>query len=60
MLLYGDQQYHLLTSTDLLHWTDTGNVVPDSFECPDFFELPLDGRRDQVGARAGRWEVLGG
>ncbi|GAA1571484.1 MULTISPECIES: glycoside hydrolase family 32 protein [Kribbella] len=42
MLLYGDQQYHLLTSPDLLHWTRTGNVVPDSFECPDFFELPLD------------------
>ncbi|MFI5736358.1 GH32 C-terminal domain-containing protein [Kribbella sp. NPDC051587] len=39
MMLYGDQQYHLLTSTDLLHWTDTGNVVPNSFECPDFFEL---------------------
>ncbi|GAA3135877.1 sucrose-6-phosphate hydrolase SacC (GH32 family) [Kribbella aluminosa] len=43
MMLYGDQRYHLLTSTDLLRWTDTGNVVPDSFECPDFFELPLDG-----------------
>ena len=43
MMLYGDQQYHLLTSTDLLHWTDTGNVVPNSYECPDFFELPLDG-----------------
>ncbi|MDT7798728.1 MAG: fructan beta-fructosidase [Actinomycetota bacterium] len=42
MLLYGGGRYHILTSPDLLHWTDTGNPVPDSYECPDFFELPVD------------------
>ncbi|WP_394618898.1 GH32 C-terminal domain-containing protein [Lentzea sp. JNUCC 0626] len=43
MFLYGDGAYHILTSPDLLHWTRTGNTIPNSFECPDFFELPLDG-----------------
>jgi fructan beta-fructosidase len=42
MLLYGQQQYQVLVSDDLLHWTDTGNRSP-GYECPDFFELPLDG-----------------
>ncbi len=43
MVLYGDQQYHFLTSDDLLHWADTGHPIPDSFECPDLFELAVDG-----------------
>lgn len=43
MFLYGDGQYHIRTSPDLLDWTDTGHPVDDSFECPDFFELPVDG-----------------
>jgi fructan beta-fructosidase len=43
MMLYGGGTYKILTSPDLLHWTDTGNSVPDSYECPDFFQLPLDG-----------------
>ncbi|GAA0583661.1 glycoside hydrolase family 32 protein [Kribbella sandramycini] len=59
MFLYGDQQYYILTSTDLLHWTDTGNVIPNSFECPDFFELPLpDGTRKWVLVRGdGRYSI---
>ncbi len=43
MLLYGRGTYRIFTSTDLLHWADTGHAIPHSFECPDFFELPVDG-----------------
>ncbi|WP_405782905.1 hypothetical protein [Streptomyces sp. NBC_00859] len=43
MFLYGEGKYHIYTSADLLNWTDTGHPVDDSFECPDFFELPVDG-----------------
>lgn len=43
MMLYGRDQYHILTSKNLLHWKDELHPIPHSFECPDFFELPLDG-----------------
>jgi sucrose-6-phosphate hydrolase SacC (GH32 family) len=43
MMLYGEQKYHIFTSTNLLEWKDERHPVPDSFECPDFFELPVDG-----------------
>lgn len=43
MMMYGRGAYHILTSRDLLHWHDEGHPIPNSFECPDFFELPLDG-----------------
>jgi len=43
MMLYGDGQYHILTSTNLLCWKDEHHPIKDSFECPDFFELPVDG-----------------
>jgi len=43
MMLYGDGQYHILTSKNLLDWQDEHHPIHDSFECPDFFELPLDG-----------------
>lgn len=43
MMLYGDGQYHVLTSTNLLNWSDEHHPIKDSFECPDFFQLPLDG-----------------
>ncbi len=43
MLLYGDQKYHIFTSKNLLEWKDERHPIPDSFECPDFFELPMDG-----------------
>jgi len=42
MMMYGDGQYHILNSPDLLHWTDQHHPIKDSFECPDFFELPVD------------------
>ena len=43
MFLYGEGKYHILTSTDLLAWNDEKKPVPDAFECPDFFELPVEG-----------------
>ncbi len=43
MMLYGDSQYQVLTSTNLLSWKDEHHPIKDSFECPDFFELPVDG-----------------
>ena len=43
MMLYGFGEYRIFTSPNLLAWSDTGNTVPNSFECPDFFQLPLDG-----------------
>jgi sucrose-6-phosphate hydrolase SacC (GH32 family) len=42
MMLYGDSQYHIFTSTNLLSWKDEHHPIPNSFECPDFFELPVD------------------
>ncbi|MFT3684378.1 MAG: glycoside hydrolase family 32 protein [Phycisphaerales bacterium] len=43
MAMYGDGQYHVLTSPNLLEWTDQKNPLPECFECPDLFELPVDG-----------------
>ncbi len=43
MLLSGDNQYHIFTSSNLLSWTDAHHPIKDSYECPDFFELPVDG-----------------
>jgi len=55
MLLYGDGQYHILTSTNLLRWHDEQKPIPDSFECPDFFELPVDGNRNEM-----KWVLIQG
>ncbi len=43
MVLYGNGQYHILTSKNLLEWKDEHHPIPNCFECPDFFELPVDG-----------------
>ena len=43
MVLYAGSQYHILNSTNLLTWIDQKNPIPDCFECPDLFELPVDG-----------------
>ena len=46
MFLYGEQNkerlYHIFTSTNLLSWRDEKNPIRHSYECPDFFQLPLD------------------
>jgi fructan beta-fructosidase len=44
MIMYGNGQYHIFTSPNLLDWTDEHHPIPDSFECPDFFQLPVDGK----------------
>ncbi len=48
MALYLDgDRYAILNSTDLKSWTKTGDVeMPGSSECPDLFELPVDGDKD--------------
>ncbi len=55
MMMYGNNQYHILTSTNLLHWKDEQKPVRDSFECPDLFELPVDGNRSQM-----KWVLVQG
>lgn len=47
MALYLEgSRYGLFTSPDLKHWTQTSTVdLKGSSECPDFFELPLDGKK---------------
>ncbi|MEO7714764.1 MAG: glycoside hydrolase family 32 protein [Capsulimonas sp.] len=42
MMMYGDGQYHIFTSHNLLEWKDEKHPIPNSYECPDFFQLPLD------------------
>ncbi len=55
MMLYGEGQYHILNSPNLLNWTDTHHPIPSSFECPDFFELPLDSNPSQL-----KWVLIEG
>ena len=55
MLLYGDSAYHVLTSTNLLSWRDEHHPIKDSYECPDFFELPVDGDRTNM-----KWVLIQG
>ena len=55
MMLYGDSQYHILTSSNLLSWQDEHHPIKDSYECPDFFQLPVDGDRDRM-----KWVLIQG
>src|SRR5581483_911868 len=55
MMMYGESQYHILTSTNLLNWKDEHHPIKDSFECPDFFELPVDGERNHM-----KWVLIQG
>jgi len=55
MMLYGNKQYHILTSPDLLSWKDEHHPIDDSYECPDFFELPVDGDHGQM-----KWVLIQG
>ncbi len=43
MVLYGNGSYHFFTSQNLLAWQDQKYSIGDSFECPDMFQLPVDG-----------------
>lgn len=42
-IMSGGQFYYLFSSPNLLDWTDLKNPIPDCFECPDFFQLPVNG-----------------
>ena len=57
MVLYveeaGVHTIRFLTSPDLKEWTSTGKV-DGFFECPDLFELPVDGDEAH-----GKWVLLG-
>ena len=55
MMLYGNSKYHIFTSTNLLDWKDAQKPIPESFECPDFFELPVDGDRKNT-----KWVLIQG
>jgi fructan beta-fructosidase len=55
MMMYGDSQYHIFTSTNLLNWKDEQKPIPNSFECPDFFELAVDGNRRDM-----KWVLIQG
>ncbi|RYD31138.1 MAG: hypothetical protein EOP86_18545, partial [Verrucomicrobiaceae bacterium] len=43
MMMYGSGKYHILTSDNLLKWRNENSTIPDAYECPDFFELPVIG-----------------
>jgi len=47
MVLYLDgDEYAIFNSVDLTHWTQTSSLhFPNDGECPDLFELPVDGNR---------------
>jgi fructan beta-fructosidase len=55
MMMYGEGQYHILTSSNLLDWHDEHHPIPNSFECPDFFQLPLDGDKSKM-----KWVLIRG
>ena len=57
MALYLDKNdYGLFTSPDLKSWKRLSSVsIPGTSECPEFFEIPLDGKR-----RDTRWIFYGG
>ena len=55
MMLYGESKYHIFTSKNLLEWKDEHHPIADSYECPDFFELPLDGNLTQK-----KWVLIQG
>src|ERR1043166_5087390 len=59
MFLYGEQNkerlYHIFTSTNLLSWHDVKHPIRNSYECPDFFQLPLDADRNRL-----KWVLVRG
>lgn len=55
MMMYGNDQYHIFTSSNLLEWHDENHPIPNSFECPDFFQLPLDGDKSKL-----KWVLVRG
>ncbi|BCM93518.1 levanase [Abditibacteriota bacterium] len=48
MIMYGEGKYHVLTSPNLTDWTDVHKPIDHSFECPDFFQLPIDNDKNNT------------
>jgi sucrose-6-phosphate hydrolase SacC (GH32 family) len=55
MVLYADAHYRIFNSTNLLTWIDRKNPIPDCFECPDLFQLAVDGDRKRM-----KWVLVRG
>lgn len=59
MFHYGETNrerlYHIFTSTNLLSWHDEKHPIKNSFECPDFFQLPVDGDTNRM-----KWVLVRG
>jgi len=57
MILYGPpgKSYLLFESKNLLEWKQMGEPIPDMFECPDMFPLPVDGDAAHT-----KWVVVDG
>jgi fructan beta-fructosidase len=56
MLLYDDPHiYRIFTSKNLLSWQDEHSEIADCYECPDFFELPVNGNKTQS-----KWVLIRG
>ena len=49
----GKPGFYFFESRDLKNWTETG-VLEDMFECPNLFELPVDGNKSDM-----RWVTWG-
>ncbi|MCX6880322.1 MAG: glycoside hydrolase family 32 protein [Verrucomicrobia bacterium] len=49
----GKPGFYFFESRDLRNWTETG-VLDDMFECPNLFQLPVDGKKDDM-----RWVTWG-
>jgi fructan beta-fructosidase len=59
MFLYGEigneRLYHIFTSTNLLSWHDEKRPIKNSYECPDIFQLPIDGDTNRM-----KWVLVRG
>jgi levanase/fructan beta-fructosidase len=49
-----DYHYYILTSSNLLQWEEQSKI-PDLYECPDMFPLPLDGDASKT-----KWVIING
>lgn len=56
MVLAGpNHTFCFFTSKNLLEWKETGEQIAEMYECPDFFQLPVDGD-----ATNKRWVLIDG
>lgn len=53
MVLYNDNYVIIYNSKDLKKWEEK-SIVPGFYECPEFFELPVDGN-----AKNSKWVMYG-